>query len=56
MIKMIETRIDQNLRTMIPTKYVKKYNLEENDIVEWKVNENEEIIISFKKSKIFHDK
>ena len=44
----IETRIYDD-KTIIPNKYLKKYNLEEDDIVIWNEKENGEILISFKK-------
>ena len=44
-----ETRINENNQVMIPTDYIKKYNLESEDIVEWEENENGEIVVSFRK-------
>lgn len=49
----IETRLDQDYRTIIPTKYVQQYCLEEGDIVQWNENEKGEIQITFKKSNLF---
>jgi len=49
----IETRVNQDFQTIIPSRYVKKYDLEEGDIVEWTENEDSTINISFKKSNIF---
>lgn len=44
----IETRIYDD-KTIIPSKFLKKYNLEEEDYVVWNENEKDEIIISFRK-------
>lgn len=49
----IETRLDQNYRTIIPTKYVEEYRLDEGDIVQWNENEKGELTITFKKSNLF---
>lgn len=49
----IETRIDENYRTKIPTKYIQEYALEEGDIVQWNENEKGELSITFKKSNLF---
>lgn len=46
---MIETRIYQRGQTTIPAVYRKKYNLTQNDVMEWDENEKGEIIISFRK-------
>lgn len=47
---MFETRLNDNFQTIIPSVYVEKYNLEEGDLVEWIEDENEELIIKFKKN------
>lgn len=44
----IETRIYDD-KTIIPTNYLKRYNLEDEDYVVWDENEKGEIIISFRK-------
>ena len=44
----IETRIF-DYKTIIPSKYLKKYQLEEEDFVVWDENEKGEIVISFRK-------
>ncbi len=49
----IETRISQDLQTIIPKKYVQEYNLEEGDIVQWEEKEDGKIQITFIKSNIF---
>jgi bifunctional DNA-binding transcriptional regulator/antitoxin component of YhaV-PrlF toxin-antitoxin module len=49
----IETRLDQDYRTIIPTNYIQKHNLEEGDIVQWNENEKGEILITFKKNNLF---
>ncbi|MBE6485303.1 MAG: hypothetical protein E7Z85_00480 [Methanosphaera stadtmanae] len=52
----IETRLDQDFRTIIPTNYIQTHNLEEGDIVQWNENEKGEIVITFKKSNLFSKK
>lgn len=49
----IETRLDQDYRSIIPTKYIQQYDLEEGDIVQWNENEKGELLITFKKSNLF---
>ncbi|HIH35050.1 MAG TPA: AbrB/MazE/SpoVT family DNA-binding domain-containing protein [Methanosphaera sp.] len=51
----IETRINQDLQTIIPKKFAKEHNLKEGDIVRWEEKENGEVTITFKKSDIFND-
>lgn len=46
----IETRIYDD-KTIIPKKYLKKFSLEEEDIVVWEENKEGEIILRFKKNK-----
>lgn len=45
----IETRLNQNLETIIPTLFIEKYNLEEGDIIEWEETNDGKIMIQFKK-------
>jgi len=45
---MIETRIYDD-KTLIPRKYLKKYNLDDEDFVIWNENDGGEIVISFRK-------
>lgn len=45
---MIETRIYDD-KTLIPRKYLKKYDLNEEDFVIWDENDEGEIIIKFRK-------
>ena len=47
---MIETRIYDD-KTLIPRKYLKKYDLNEEDFVIWDENDEGEIIIKFRKKK-----
>lgn len=47
-----ETRINENNQVMIPTHYVKKYNLEEGDIIQWNEDEDGKISITFIKNRI----
>lgn len=44
----IETRIYED-KTIIPSKYLKKYDLKEEDLVLWNENEKGELTITFKK-------
>lgn len=44
----IETRIYDD-KTIIPSRYLKKYDLEDEDYVVWDENDEGNIIISFKK-------
>lgn len=44
-----ETRIGEHNQVMIPTHFMKKYKLEPEDIVEWTENENNDLILTFKK-------
>ncbi len=44
-----ETRINENNQVMIPTYFIKKYNVEAEDIVLWTENEKEEIVLKFRK-------
>lgn len=46
---MIETKIYHRGQTTIPSKYRKKYDLSQNDVVEWNEDENGKIWISFRK-------
>ncbi len=45
-----ETRLNENKQVMIPSYYVKKYDLDFEDIVEWMENSQGEIIVKFKKN------
>ncbi|WP_323736496.1 hypothetical protein PXD04_00560 [Methanosphaera sp. ISO3-F5] len=45
---MIETRIYDD-KTLIPRKYLKKYDLKDEDYVIWTENDDGEIIIKFRK-------
>ena len=47
-----ETRIHDNNQVMIPSYFVKKHNLESEDIVEWTENEKVETVLKFKKISI----
>lgn len=44
-----ETRIGEHNQVMIPTYFMKKYNLGPENIVEWTENEKNELILTFKK-------
>lgn len=46
---MIETKIYQRGQTTIPSEYRKEYNLSKDDVVEWKKNDQGEIVVSFRK-------
>lgn len=46
-----ETKINEKLQVVIPSDVVKKYDVEATDIVEWKVDENGNVTIKFKKIK-----
>ncbi|MBQ6218299.1 MAG: hypothetical protein IJJ47_01060 [Methanosphaera sp.] len=48
-----ETRLNNEMQSIIPSHLVKKYDLEEGDIIRWNEKENGELIISFKKSQLF---
>lgn len=48
-----ETRLNNEIQSIIPSYFVKKYDLEEGDIIQWNEKENGELIISFKKSQLF---
>lgn len=52
---MIQTKVYERNQTTIPAKYRKKYNVQPNDIVEWKENEKGELTISFRKIISFKD-
>lgn len=45
----IETRLNPQLETIIPTAFIEKYNLEEGDIIEWNEGKEGEITIKFRK-------
>jgi bifunctional DNA-binding transcriptional regulator/antitoxin component of YhaV-PrlF toxin-antitoxin module len=44
----IETRLNEDLQTIIPTYLIQKYNLTEGDIVEWNEDKQGTITIKFK--------
>ena len=45
----VETNVYQNNQTTIPTVYIKKYNVEPEDIVEWEENEDGKLYVTFRK-------
>lgn len=51
----IETKVYKKNQTTIPARYIKKYNVEPDDIVNWDENENGELIVSFRKKLSFKD-
>ena len=54
-ISMIQTKVYGRNQTTIPSKIRRKYNVQPNDIVEWKENDNGEITVSFRKKISFRD-
>ena len=47
-----ETMLNDNNQVMIPSDFVKEYNLECDDIVEWTKNATGEIVVKFRKNNI----
>ena len=45
----VETKVYQKNQTTIPTVYIKKYNVEPEDIVEWEENEDGKLYVTFRK-------
>lgn len=45
----IETKVYHKNQTTIPTVYIKKYNVEPEDIVEWEENEDGKLYVTFRK-------
>ena len=45
-----ETRLDDEITTIIPSYIARKYNLQEGDIVEWIEEDDGVLMISFKKN------
>lgn len=52
---MIQTKVSARNQTTIPSKIRKKYNVQPNDIVEWKENSNGELKVTFRKRISFRD-
>jgi AbrB family looped-hinge helix DNA binding protein len=51
----VTTKIYENNQTAVPSEIRKKFNIGKNDLVEWFVNENDEVLIKFRKKVSFND-
>lgn len=46
---MIENKLYNGKQVTIPSVYRKKFNIEKDDIIQWKENEKGELVVSFRK-------
>jgi len=51
----VTTKIYENNQTDIPSEIRKKFNIGKNDLVEWSINEKNEVKIKFRKKVSFKD-